>query len=379
MENVEQNEFPEFTVDDDTQFVDEGNGRPYVNPKEEAQPEEPAEEKEEPKKRGRKPKESQEPPKEKVSFDENGNMTIEEEIEIPDEEPKQTDVEQPSNGDRYFNNVYDTFKEIGVITRHEGLEDGQILDNESLIDIVKKEQEAAAQEMAQNYLSRFQSPEAQKFLEFVGKGGSIHDFFETYRKIDEMGLDGDINDSKFQENIIRNYLSKNGYSSEEVNEQIEMLTDSGKREKYARKYLDQMQQAAEAERQRLVEEREQEERAKKEMFVRSQQNFVQALESTNDVFGSKLTKEKKETLFQVMFQPMKRKDGVVTTMFNEKLNMVYSDPVKLVILADLLMNNLDFGKYTKAAETKAVQQLRAGLDKAPKQNKKSSPFDKLFT
>ena len=81
----------------------------------------------------------------------------------------------------------------------------------------------------------------------------------------------------------------------------------------------------------------------------------------------------------MLFQNIKLQDGTITTEYQYRLNQALSNPKTVLIIADLLMNGLDYNNYSKSIETKVTRQIRNGLDSKPLERKRqTSPFDNLF-
>lgn len=356
-----------LTVDDET-VVEDSNIHDFMQetPDNDESEEEPAEEKKP--KRGR--------PKKQQDIDNPSNISIEDEIDIPDDAMEETD---PAN-DAYYNNVYNTFKDLGIIDGVE-LEEGKVLTNDELVSILDNDQKAKAKKMFENdIMSKFNDPEAQEYLQFVMNGGNSKDFFRQRMNAPTIDIDGDIENPDVQDKIIAKYMKMfENANIDDINETIQILNDSGKKERYAKRYYDRLVEVENKQREDL--KKEEENRARQAEEERKQVIGIVAneLNSTDEIFGVKYDTNKKNKLMQMIFQPVKMQDGTVTTEYQYRLEQAMQNPKTVIILADLLMNGLDHKNYSKSLETKITRQIRSGLDSKPNERKRqTSPFDNLF-
>lgn len=360
-------ELSRLTVDDDT-VVEDSNIHDFMQetPKNEEPEEEPAEEQKP--KRGR--------PKKQQNIDNPSNISIEGEIDIPDDAMEEI---EPAN-DAYYNNVYNTFKDLGIIDGVE-LEEGKVLTNDELVSILDNDQKAKAKKMFENdIMSRFNDPEAQEYLQFVMNGGNSKDFFRQRMNAPTIDIDGDIENPDVQDKIIAKYMKMfENANTDDINETIQILNDSGKKEKYAKRYYDRLVEVENKQREDLKKEEENKARQAEEERKQVIGIVANELNNTDEIFGVKYDTNKKNKLMQMIFQPVKMQDGTVTTEYQYRLEQAMQNPKTVIILADLLMNGLDHKNYSKSLETKITRQIRSGFDSKPNERKRqTSPFDNLF-
>lgn len=302
----------------------------------------------------------------------------------PNEEP----IEMPDNAfenkadnsedELYFNNVYDNFRELGLLPDAEALEEGKVLTNEDLVNILEENRKKAARKMyEEEILSKIADKDAIEYLDYIMKGGKSSDYFNARMSSPAIGIDGDISDERVQDRVIAKYLSEfNGMEQDEISEQIQMLNDSGKKEKYARMYLDKIHQYDEAQKETLKRESELREQQEQENFRRTVETFDKEFKATDNIFGVRCDDNKRKRLMDMMFKPIKLQDGSTNTEFNLRLYAAMYDPKKAIILADMLANDFDVKKYSKNIETEVTRKIRGGLDGKPKVKKnQTSPFD----
>jgi hypothetical protein len=276
--------------------------------------------------------------------------------------------ETPAGNDRYYNEVYDSWRELGFLHDAPELEKDRVLTNDDLISIIEENNRNAAKKMFEDeFMSKFDDNDAREYLNYVLNGGSSADFFKQRMESPAVGLDGDITNSSVQDNVIATYLSKfAGLEQGEIAEQIQMLTDAGKKEKYARMYLDKIHQYDEAQRESMKRESEMREKQERENYQRVVQSYDAELKNTESIFGVRCDDRKRSRLMDMMFKPVRMQDGSVQTEFNIKLYQAMQNPKTAIVLADLLANDFDVKRYTKSLETEATRKIRAGLNNPPK-------------
>lgn len=285
--------------------------------------------------------------------------------------PEETD-------DLYFNNVYNNFRELGLLSDAADLEEGKVLTNEELVSILDENSRKKARKMYEDeFLSRIQDEDAREYLNYVMQGGNSQDFFQQRINSPVVDINGDINDEKVQNKIISKYMSQfENMDEEEISEQIQMYSDAGKKEKYARMYLDRMRKYDEAQKEDLRKRAEYEEQQVQQNYQRVYNAYKSEIDATESVFGVKCDDSKRQRLMGMFFNPVKLDDGNVATEFQIRLSNALNDPKKAIVLADMLFNDFDVSKYSKAVETAVTRKIRSGLDGKPKVKKnQTSPFD----
>lgn len=323
---------------------------------------------------------SKEPEKkeEKKEEEQSPVETKQEEFEVPDDSFKTDD---DGGEEKYFNNVYDSWRELGLLKDAPELDKDRVLTNDELISIIEENNRNAAKKMFEDeFMSKFADDDAQEYLRYVLGGGDSKTFFRQRMESPAIGIDGDISNSSVQDNVIATYLSKfAGLDQGEIAEQIQMLTDAGKKEKYARMYLDKIHQYDEAQKESMRRENEMREKQERENYQRVVQSFSDELKTTESIFGTRCDDSRRAKIMDMMFKPLRMQDGSTNTEFNVRLYNAMQDPKKAIILADMLANDFDMAKYSKSLETQAVRKIRAGLDSKPNIKKnQTSPFDNLF-
>lgn len=182
-------------------------------------------------------------------------------------------------------------------------------------------------------------------------------------------------------NFIRESYKIKGFEESELNDVIEGIIDSDKIDaefNVATKFIKKVKEkeiAKEAERV------QQERKAAEENYKKSQAELKQKLETTTEINGYPLTTTGKTKIFDMVYKPVKAKDGSITTEFNMRLQKIFEDPNQFLIIADLLANmdekGLNFNNLLTKAETKAVKVVKKTLRDLKDSNNKSKVSGKI--
>lgn len=291
-----------------------------------------------------------------------GRPKKEEEVPVDMEMPEDSDE---SSDESYYTDLYNNFREIGIIGADYNIEKGKNLTNDELLQILNSEKEAAAEQMfKEKYLNRIMDDDdAKQFIEFKLKGGSTREFFNVYGKNSGFDFNGDLDDEHYQDTVIKKYLrERDGLTDDEIEEQLEMLETSGKKGKYAQKYHETMLREDQKEKSLLEQRRIQEAEQQKKVIEQRNMKFAQAINATDNVFGARLTKERKANIYGMLTSNVRKPDGNVVSAFNYFLDEAVRNPNKLVILTDLLLNDFDMSKYSDGVRTQVTKEIRRNLN-----------------
>lgn len=291
----------------------------------------------------------------------------------PQSEEKQQQEEIPTE-DSYYTDLYRNFRELGVVEEDYNLPEGN-LTSEDLLSILNEEKKRGAQKYyEENIWSKIaDDKDAVDFINYKMQGGKTSEFFRLYGKQAEFDFEGDIANERYQDAVIRKYLTEHdGMTQEEVEEQLEMLETSGKKEKYAKRYHEMMLRDFDTQKSMLQKQKEIEEQKQQEAYKQWNDMVVNEINSTQDIYGMKLDKKRRESLYKELTQPLELQDGSITTPLYYRLNNVLADPKKMLVLADLLMNDLNIDKYKAGVRTQVAKEIRRDLQFNRTSSKKQS-------
>ncbi|MBQ1668371.1 MAG: hypothetical protein II063_10390 [Prevotella sp.] len=283
-------------------------------------------------------------------------------MELP--ETEETASQQEPEIDDYYNRLLDNFVEQGFISSDLKAEDGHILTNDEFVDIMRKQKMQDAMDIFQKeFVSKFQEdPEALAFLNYKLQGGNTRDFLDVYSKSADYG-NIDTSTSAGQDFILRDYYLRKGFSEQQVADQIQMLTDSGKKEEYAKNASAELDRIVKQEQQDLSKRLEQEKQEEAKRADEVRRYYQNAVGSVDDVNGVKLNNDTKNRLYALLCGNIRLEDGSVMPAMTYKIQQVLSDPKKCVVFAHMLDNDFDFGVYARAIETQKTKEISRNLIK----------------
>lgn len=278
-----------------------------------------------------------------------------------EEEDEQSEGGESESGSIY-EDVYKDLKAAGIF-KHVELEEGEVLDSDRLYELQQEEIEAEVAARLETWATEDLDEDAKAFIKFKLKGGDTAEFLKTYSSGAELGL-GDISDEDYQDKVIRAQLQKDGWDSEEIEDRLEYLTESGKKEKTAEKYFSKLQKEIEANKAALEEQAANQKIQAKEQEEKFKTSIKAVLETSKDIKGVKISDKDKGTILNFLTKKdQKIDDKRSVTGFQKKLSEVFNDPDKIVLLAKLVNDDFDFSAFEKSVATKKTKEIKNNIDK----------------
>ena len=151
--------------------------------------------------------------------------------------------------------------------------------------------------------------DAQKFLEFVENGGNPADFHKYYYT-DASFENFDITDEDNQKYVIREALRIEGYSEEEIEDEIKDTEDLGKLDKKASVHLKKLQKIEKEQKEQLLEAQKQYAKQQEEARQKEWENFKNGLYEKESIGGFKINKKTKDDIWDYMTKPVDKKTGI---------------------------------------------------------------------
>lgn len=297
------------------------------------------------------------------------------ETDEPETIPKVHSEDEPvedTNTDVYAQQLYENFKELGLIKTKE-FKEGEPVTQESLIELMEADREAIIQERIEAELNEFvgaMGEDEKLALTFIKKGGKIRDFANLYSGT-PVKLDGDITNEAYQDEIIRYYEKNyNNTADEDISEILEAFTTSGKKELRAKTYLHNLSAKVKEEQDNLVKQQE-------VITAQRKQSELQDMTAIKTTVNElKTVKNKTELINYLTQKEVELENGRKISKFQYELGQTIADPKKRVILAQLLQSGFDFSKVERQIETKVAQKFKEGLIRNPTQvSKAKSSWD----
>jgi hypothetical protein len=198
--------------------------------------------------------------------------------------------------------------------------------------------------------------DAQKFLQFIDDGGRPEDFHKYYYNEGGSFEGFDITEEDNQKYVVREALLLEGYTEEEVADEINDAIDLGKLEKKAQTHLKKLQKIEKEQKANLLEV--QKEYAKKQETQRlaDWEDFKNGLFDKEEIAGFKFNKKMKDDTWDYMTKVIDKKTGLTQYQkdSNENADARY-------LFAYLLKNKWDIKSLEKQVETKVTSKLKSKL------------------
>lgn len=272
--------------------------------------------------------------------------------------------EEENNSEPSENSIYtDVFLDLkqGGIFKHVDIEEDEDLDEQRFMELQEEEYEAEMAERMNTWATKELDQDARDFINFKLKGGNTKDFFNSMRQTSEIPK-GDIDDEDYQDEVIRFQLAKEGWDSDEIEDRLEYLTSSGKKQKLAEKYEEKVRAFEESEKERLQKEIEN----KKELAKKNEEEFKEGLKNTistkSEFFGFKFSDNDKRKVLDFLTKKDQKVGNNFVTGFQRKLPEVFKDMDKMILFAKLVESDFDMKDFEKQIKTKETKKLRTNIE-----------------
>jgi len=272
-----------------------------------------------------------------------------------EEKPRETKPKK-QKVDNYYNSLFLDLKDKGFYENVE-LEEGQELTAEDLLDLQEQEIENRLNRWGEENLGQI----GVDFIKYLRHGGDPSQFLQMQQQNGQYPQ-GDINDPNFQEHVVRFTLANEGWDSEEIEERIAVLENTGKLSTVAGKYNAKLEaKRKEANEALIAKQKEKAERQKQE-FKEYTNSLAQVAKSKNEIGGFRITPSRANKLIADITKPtVELEDGRVVSKFQNDINQILKDPEKTLLLAHLADNNFDFSQLQRQANNKAAKEIKRNI------------------
>lgn len=240
------------------------------------------------------------------------------------------------------------------------IEEGEELSDEEAEELLEESMEAALDKKLESMISEF-SDEARDVMKFLSKGGNITEYISKVVGSGSTGLTEDL-DLELEKNqilVIRASLVKEGHDEEEIEDRIDYLKSSGKLKLNAEKKFDKWLEGDKEAKKNLVRDQEERLKAVKKQRKELKEDFSTFVSNTKEISSFKLNKKDVEELPNYITDPsVKLENGNYITPLQKKLQEVFQDKGKTVLLAKLLKSDFDFSSLEKNISTKITQEVK---------------------
>lgn len=251
-----------------------------------------------------------------------------------------------------YRSLANDLKTNGIITSD--FTEEEITDGESFLEVFEKEVNSRLEEEVKNYAEGFDD-DGRAYLEYIKNGGTTVDFVKLFVGHAELPVES-VDTSEKQEAFLRYYLKTiEGDSDEDAEDQIEVLKESNKLEKRANaafKKVNGQLEAVKNEKLKQQAEFVKADEKRKTDFVVKLSETVKDKKSIGDF---DLSNTDKKGLVEFIAKATVNVGGRKVTAMQAKLNEIYQNPEKLIILAKLVKSDFDLTDVIKKTETKVVK------------------------
>lgn len=267
-------------------------------------------------------------------------------------EESEEEVEQEEKRN-IWKDFYLDLKEKGIVNKD--LEEDFEVTPESILELSKEEIENQVSARLEHWANDLDD-DAKKFIKFKLEGGSTKEFFDSMSKVSYE--EGDIENEKYQDKLIRAELSLEGFDEEEIEDRLEYLTQTNKKLATAQRYEKRAEKRKEEEAQRLLEEKKEQKKLEEQKRVKYKQDVKNYLDKNSKIGPFDIGEKEKIELYNFM---TKEKNGKVD--FQEALKKTFADETKTLLLAKILKDDFDFKSLEKSIGAKKVKQIKTNMGK----------------
>ena len=203
-------------------------------------------------------------------------------------------------------------------------------------------------------------PLAQEFLTYIEKGGDPQHFVKAtsdvdFSRIEAKQLEGKEN---LQKQLVAELMRREGYSNEEILEDVKDFTEGGLITKKANRALAKLKQLQVKERAKLLADQEKASEEKETEYNNFLTSLKDDIETREEIAGFPISKKVKKDFYDYITK-VDRKTGKTKLVSDSE-----ADEDSQIKMAWLYYNKFDFSQVEKKARTKATSSLRANLERA---------------
>lgn len=201
---------------------------------------------------------------------------------------------------------------------------------------------------------------AKQLIEFLDNGGKVEDFIQVYSGTDYDSVDVEklTKDESLQKSIIVDLLKNQGYSPEEINQELVDYIDGGILTNKAKRALTKLQSIQEEQKANLVELQKQQQKE----LEKQEREFFEGLKTTinsqEELLGFKLTNKEKEDFYQYITK-VDKKTGKTSLQKD-----IEADKDAQLKQAWMMYKKFDVSSIKEQAKKTAVVTLAQKLGKA---------------
>lgn len=284
-------------------------------------------------------------------FDFEGSKSKEElEDKSKKKEPKKNDDASTDETNEVFSNLSKDLVDLGVFTNVEFGEDEEI---NSDVFFEKFEEELNVRvENSIKALVDDLDDDAAAFLQFKAKGGNTADFFKLYGQTASLPVSS-VDSEEDQKAFLEYYFkAEDELDDDDIEDRIQSLEESGKLERYAKRYFNKIQDKQKEEKEALIERQEEAKRESAEQQKKFQTSLKSIINNKKEISDLPIDSKKDAFLVDFIMKPVySKEDKTNATGFQRKLAEIFRDEEKLILLAKLVHSDFDFTSIKKKNES----------------------------
>jgi hypothetical protein len=203
-------------------------------------------------------------------------------------------------------------------------------------------------------------PTSKEFINYVEQGGDPQHFVRAHSDVDFNRIDKNSieKNENMQKQLVAELMRREGYSQEEIIDEVQDLLDGGVLAKRASRSLTKLQKHQQTERANLVKEQQKANEQKEVQYKEFLTNLETDITKREEIAGFPISKKQKKDFYEYITKTDRKTGKTKLVADSEK------DPDAQLKMAWLYFNNFDFSKVEKKARTKATSSLRKSLERA---------------
>lgn len=198
------------------------------------------------------------------------------------------------------------------------------------------------------------SPEAKDFLDYLEAGGDPSKYYSLLSQpvdYDTVNLD----DEKHQKMVIQEYLKKQGWKDDEIEDELLDIEDSGRLERMSKRYLNRLKEEHQTLKQKEIEQQKQLDQQRKQEYERYLNTLEDYIEKSEDIAGLPINKKDKSKFMDYITVP--DKDGYTQYQKDIKKDLMKNSTA----LAYIMYKGFDFSDLEKKVKSKATSDFERKL------------------
>lgn len=277
--------------------------------------------------------------------------------EDQEEEKKPTeDKKEVKEEDTYWQDIYNDFKENKLL-RNVEIEEGEEITSERLLELQEEDYEIEVKNRLKSWADTDMDDDGKAFIQHKLNGGTTKDFFSA---VDNSSIpEGNIEDEKYQDKVIRYQLKEEGWDDDEIEDRLEYLTESGKKEKIASKYDSKIKEQYKSNKESILAAQQEKIENQKRQAKEYQDNIKSTLDDIKEVNGFSISPKRHSAILNSLTKrSVKTASGGYITPLQQKLSEVFKDPEKTILLTELIETDFDFTPFKKKVKSSTTRNIR---------------------